>query len=318
MTYKVDIVEIDRIYLDNNNPRHDPIDSEPEIITHLLQEESVKQLARHIASIGSTSPLERIGVISHPSTPGAYVSLEGNRRLCALKLLADPDKADSENNKKYFRELAAKLGDISTIEVVIFSSLKTARPWIALRHEGEQDGIGTRRWNPQQKARFNADGGSPRNPNIQATRLIDYARRHNLLPEEELNKVSVTTITRFLSNPVFRDALGLQDNRTLTITVPQEEFDSTIIRFLTDALTPNSGVNSRTNSDDRKSYAEKLRSEGVTPETRGGEPNDLDAPPKSDSPPPEKRAPLKRNNKSPDDRNMLFPGSFMLELPTIS
>jgi hypothetical protein len=313
--YEVKTVEIDRIYLDNNNPRHDPIDSEPGVIAHLVREESVKQLARHIASIGGTSPLERMGVIPHPSIASAYVSAEGNRRLCALKLLADPDKADTEANKKYFRELAKKLGDtISTMEIVIFPSREAARPWVALRHEGEQDGIGTRPWNPSQKARFNASGESPKNPNIQATRLIDYARRRNLLPREELDKVSVTTITRFLHTQAVRDTLGLRDNKTLTITVLQEEFDHAITRLLTDAFTPGSGVHSRTNSDDRRSYAENLRTEGVAPKTRGQDSVDLDAPLKPDSSPPREKEPRLRNSKSPDDRKTVIPRIFVARI----
>lgn len=310
MTYEVGTIAIDQIYLDNNNPRHEPIASEPEIIAHLIKHESVKQLARNIATSGGTSPLERMGVVPHPTITGAYVSAEGNRRLCALKLLADPDKADTEANKKYFRDLSNQVGRLNTLEVVIFPSSQEVRPWMSLRHEGEQDGVGTRQWNSQQKARFNASGDKPKNPNIQATQLIDYARRYNLLTPQELAKISVTTVTRFLSNPVFRDTLGLQDNKTLTITVPQREFDRAVTRFLTDALNPESGVHSRTDADERKAYAEKLRAEGEAPITRGQKPNDLNATPEPAPSQAEGGGTRRRNNKSPDDRDVVIPKAF--------
>ena len=89
MTYSVKEVDLGRIYLDNNNPRHDPINNEAEIISHLIANEGVKPLARHIAKAGRTSPLERIAVVAHPKVKGAYVAAEGNRRVCAIKLLAD-------------------------------------------------------------------------------------------------------------------------------------------------------------------------------------------------------------------------------------
>lgn len=310
MTYKVDRIAIDQIYLDNDNPCHETIASEPEIIAHLVQNESVKQLARNIAEIGGTSPLERMGVVPHPKIAGAYVSAEGNRRLCALKLLADPDKADTEANKKYFRDLASRTDGISTLEVVIFPSLEVVRPWMALRHDGEQDGVGTRPWNPQQKARFKASGDKTKNPDIQATLLIDYARRQHLLTPQELAKISVTTVTRFLSNPVFRDTLGLQNNKTLTISVPQGEFDRAVKRFLSDALHGTSGVHSRTNADQRKAYAENLRAEGDAPLTRGQTPNNLNATPEPGPTQAEKRPAHRRNNKSPDARDTVIPKAF--------
>lgn len=314
MTYSIKEVDVSRIYLANENPRHDPIDTEPEIIQHLIAKEHVKPLARHIAKAGSTSPLERIAVVAHPKVKNAYIAVEGNRRICALKLLADPDKADSEANKKYFRELSEGMSaPPSMLEAVIFRDLQAARPWMSLRHEGEQGGIGTRPWDPNQKARFNAQEGNAQNPNIQASLLIDYARNQKLLSSKDIDAIRITTMTRYLSNPVFRDTLGLKDSKTLAITVPTEEFDRVVVRFLTDILDPKSGVNSRTKIEDRKSYAHKLRTEGVAPTTRGLDPLDAASAPrpkKSNPTQSGKSTSTQRNNRSPDDRKHVIPSKF--------
>lgn len=314
MTYTIKRVELRRIYLDNENPRHDPIKNEPEIIAHLIANEGVKPLARHIAEAGGTSPLERIAVVAHPKVNGAYIAAEGNRRVCAIKLLFDPDKADSESNKKYFRSLASRMTNRpSELEAVVFESMDLARPWVSLRHEGEQGGIGTKAWNPEQKARFSAKGISSPNANIQAMLLLDYARENNLLDSQEIAQLSITTLTRFLSNPVFRDLLGLTDNKTLTIQVPVEEFRRVITRFLTDALNTSSGVHSRTSVVDRKAYAERLRADNVAPVTRGRPLLDLNASPSIPSPLAEKLTPtssVTRNNPSPDDRRKIIPRGF--------
>ena len=313
MTYSVKEVDLGRIYLDNNNPRHDPINNEAEIISHLIANEGVKPLARHIAKAGRTSPLERIAVVAHPKVKGAYVAAEGNRRVCAIKLLADPDKADTDANKKYFRNLAAEmqLRPIA-LEAVIFSSLAEARPWISLRHEGEQGGVGTKPWNPAQQARFNAQGESgSSNPNIQAYLLKEYASKKGLLRGEELDALSITTLTRYLSNPAFRAALGLVDNRTLNVSVPVQEFDRVIRRFLSDSLNENSSVNSRTNAQQRVAYAEQLRVEGVAPSIRDLPVYNVTNEPKAlNKKPPEKKQSFPRNNRSPDDRRTVIPKEF--------
>lgn len=314
MSYSIKEVDVSRIYLANDNPRHDPIENEPEIIQHLIAHENVKPLARHIAKVGHTSPLERIAVIEHPKIKNAYIAAEGNRRVCAIKLLADPDKADTETNRKYFRTLSSGMvAPPIKLEAVVFSNMQAARPWMSLRHEGEQGGVGTKSWSPIQTARFNSQGENAQNPNIQASLLIDYARKHKLLPAKDIDSLSITTMTRYLSNPVFRDTLGLKDSKTLAITVPGDEFNHVVVRFLTDILDPLSGVNSRTDSEARKAYANKLRAEGVSPTTRGLDPLDAATapPPKKDnSSQPSKTTPLQRNNRSPDDRKHVIPSKF--------
>lgn len=312
MTYEVRVVSLSRIYLDNDNPRHVEIESEPEIIAHLVEKDGVKPLARDIAETGTTSPLERIGVVSHPLVKNAYIALEGNRRICALKLLMDPDKANTEADKKYFRTLAKKLTTTpDELEVVVFKDRASARRWISLRHEGEQDGVGTKQWNADQKSRFNTQGEGRRNPNNQAYRLKDYARKRNLLGEHQIEDVSVSTLTRYLSNPVFRATLGLVDNETLAITVPTGEFEKVVKRFLVDSLNIDSGVSSRSNAEQRKAYAEQLRSEGVAPTTRDLPTFDISTGPRptaKESPKTESKQ--QRNNRSPENRKNVIPKSY--------
>jgi len=309
--YRVDTVGLNRIYLDTDNPRHAELDNEQEVIHYLLNEENIKQLARDIAERGSVSPLERIAVVAHPSAKKAYITAEGNRRVCALKLLADPDKAPTEAHKKYFRALAEKVGQLPReYEVVIFEDMDAARPWIALRHEGGQDGVGVRAWDSAQKARFHAQGGGDKNPNVQSYLLMQYAATNKLLPQDQIERVSITTLTRFLSNPVVRDAIGLIDAKTLNITVASDEFDRVISRFISDSLDPSSGVHSRTDAKQRVAYAGRLREEGVAPTTRGLEPYDVLVASQSDGGGSSgKDGKKKRNNRSPDDRRSIIPAS---------
>lgn len=300
-------VRIAHVFLDNQNPRHDPIDSEPEIIAYLLKHESIKPLARSISKLGSTSPLERIAVTPHPKVTDRYVSAEGNRRICALKLLADPSKAGSEANKKYFKDLADAMGGApKTADAVIFNSMSEARPWLSLRHEGPQGGAGVRAWNSGQKARFNMQGGTISNPNVQATLLRDYAKKHSLIDDTQYKALSITTITRYLANPIFRNTLGLSDNKSLSVNVKKEEFDKIATQFLVDSVTPGSDVHSRTDVQQRIDYANKLRRAGLAPAATE-DVTDLSETPVTIK---QKNKRGQRDNQNPDDRKHVVPSAF--------
>lgn len=192
-TYKS--VAISRIYLGPANPRHDPINNEREIIAHLLKTEDIRPLAKSISQMGSTSPIELLALAPHPTAKNRFNTAEGNRRICALKLLSDPDKAPNEKEKKYFRALQSDLKKpIRSVMSVIFNDMAATRPWVSLRHEGEQGGVGTKAWNTRQSTRFNVLGDG-RNPNAQALQLVDYATGKRLLAPAELSQLSLTTLT---------------------------------------------------------------------------------------------------------------------------
>ncbi|WP_155631218.1 hypothetical protein [Burkholderia stagnalis] len=314
MTFEPKHIELRRIYLDNANPRHDPIDNESDIVAHLIAYEKVKALASDIAEKG-TSPLERLAVVPHDLARNSYVAVEGNRRLCALKLLADPEKAP-EPHRGFFRALSKKASLPEKIEVVAFKDRESARQWIELRHEGALDGVGTRPWNPAQKARFNAQGSPSSNPNAQALLMLDYAVRRGLISPDERATISLTTLTRFLSNPVFRNVLGLASAKDLSVVVPQDEFDRGIEKFLRDAMGgKDAGVHSRTNKEEREAYGRKLQKQGVAPTSRLAEP--VEFPVKQQSKPLDASRPgnqtsssPRRDNQSPDVRTTVIPTKF--------
>lgn len=101
---------------------------------------------------------------------------------------------------------------------------------------------------------------------------MDYSGRKRLLTPEELGQLSLTTLTRYLSNPVVRSALGLASNRALSITVPIDEFDRVLAKFLQDSLGAGAVVTSRKSAPERKAYGEQLGSSESAPKTRGLDP----------------------------------------------
>ncbi len=263
MTFEPKTIALSKIYLDPENPRHEALPDEQAIIHYLVAQEQVRKLAKNIAEAGSLSPLEPIAVIQHHKVKSGYTVVEGNRRICSLKLLADPDKAGTENDRRHFSNLAKGMGkNISRVQAIVFETREAAMRWFSLRHRGAQEGAGTKTWDSEQIARFNLRTNS-RDPNLQALLLIDYAKSQKLLSPEDINQLSITTLTRFLSTPIFRHHIGLANRNDIKINVPDSEFNRALTRFLSDSIDPGSDVHSRTTSADRKAYASQLVKDGV-------------------------------------------------------
>lgn len=258
-------VQLAKLHLDLQNYRHDEAATEDAAIAQLYTHEKVEALAKDIAEQGTLSPLDLIGVVPMPGNPGHFVAVEGNRRLCALLLLKDSDRAPTTESRAVMNKLAKQVQLPKTISVVCFTSKAVAKHWIDVRHLGPQEGQGLRAWNATAKDRAADDGG----PNKLAVAVLDRARDGKWLAEGATP--SVTTLTRYLKNREVRAALGLGHHRDLVFTHNQEEVDDALKQFLRDALPTGDGrqppVHSRSNDGDRAAYARELRDRGVAPKT---------------------------------------------------
>lgn len=309
-------VTFSSLHFDPQNPRREPMEDEADIRRVLCEDEGVLMLAQHISEHGQ-NPLARIAVIDHPALPGHYIVPEGNRRLCAMQLLRDPERAPTPTARKTFERLKKTGRPMpDTLEAVWFSTREVASPWLSVNHEGEQGGIGTVAWGTAEKARFNRGGERsairPKNPNVQALHLVDYATNRGLISPEQRNLISLTTLTRYL--PSLRATLALENSEDCTTRADREQFNAALQRFLIDAipsadpLKP-SPVHSRSKAADWKAYSVKLHHDGVSPTDRSHVPYDpMQAPP----PKPAAKAAQRRSTTHPDRRKYLIPGDFVV------
>tara|TARA_R110002072_G_scaffold298306_1_gene472073 strand:- start:487 stop:1740 length:1254 start_codon:yes stop_codon:yes gene_type:complete len=241
------------LLLHKENPRHPPKNDQEQIVHYLLADERVIKLARHIAENG-LNPLELLAVFKDPE--GNLVVAEGNRRLCALQLLNDPDKAPSKM-RSIFQTLSESPNIPDSIPVVEFSSYDEARIWMSVLHDGEQGGIGRRTWKPEQKSRASL------RPSRDALTVafLDYAEAEGLLGERSRSEYSVTTLTRYFGNPHVRSSMGIVSGPAdpeIEIDISAEDFKEIAGAFLDDYLSGD--VNSRTKSGDWKKYAQSVSS----------------------------------------------------------
>lgn len=299
-------VSFTKLHLDGQNPRHEATADEPSIISYLVRNEQVFPLAQDICNRG-LSPLERLAAIPHPTLDGHYVMVEGNRRLCAIKLLRDSAKAPAAERKAFKRLADLKPTLPRKIDVAVFENRELANDWIALKHGGLQGGIGTRSWNASQSSRFLESLSGGKRPNSLALAVLDYAQDTGILTQEQRASIALTTVTRYLTNPVVRSALGLSSASEFLVDVSLDEFNAVISQFLSDLL-DGTEVNSRSKSADRAAYGRKLLASGLSPSTRLAAPVSPVAPGAQTqaSPAGTKEQPnstgakTPRNNRSPD------------------
>ncbi|MHB1098714.1 MAG: hypothetical protein ACYCZR_04090 [Burkholderiales bacterium] len=312
-------VLFNNLHFDPVNPRGEPETDEEKIRDLFGSQSETLKLATHLAENGQ-NPLDRLGIIEHPRLPGHYVIREGNRRLCAMQLLRDPDRAPTEASRKAFQKLASAGRTIpDEVQAVLFHEKHKARVWMSVKHEGPQGGLGTLPWGSKEKTRFNREGetGStrPKNPNRQAEALLTYAVKERLITPEERNLIALTTITRYLPN--VRTALALLNTEDCTTNARHDEFNAALQRFLKDAKdtgTPGvkATVHSRSSSAQRTEYAEKLRSEGLSPVNRDLSPYDpsLSPPAKPEG----KGSATPKSATHPSKRKQLIPSSFAVAI----
>ena len=255
----IEAIPVSRLFLSLLNPRHEPLASEGAAIEYLCEHEYVYELARDISRHG-LNPLERFALVktgkgaSAKGSAPTYFVAEGNRRICAIKLLNDPDLAPA-HLRKGFERLSKEWPVIRTVAGVVFASLTDVDLWLDRIHKGLQGGAGRKEWNADQKTRHAGQGGGK---NRFALTVLDYAESKGLISAEE-RKGRLTTVQRFVVNDAFREAMGLDnsDPDALQRTRPESELDALLKRFIKDLL-GGQDVNSRMNRKDIIDYARKL------------------------------------------------------------
>jgi hypothetical protein len=261
MSLRKDKIPISSLFLDLENPRFEPVRDEAAAITHLAKDEKVAALAEDMIQQKGLNPLETIGVLlaSNKGQKERYTVLEGNRRICAVKLLNDPDLAPPSLRSRFVK-LAARWKEVKSLDVIAFTSRDEAKPWLERLHEGEKDGVGRKRWDSRQKQRFIGSG-----KNAQAMELLEIAEKEGWVTKGETDGI-LTTVQRFLNNPVLRNQLGIEgtDREVLRVSRPQDDFKKLAEQFIKDAVESRSApmkerlVHSRANGQDIVSYANRL------------------------------------------------------------
>jgi len=203
-------VNVDKLFLATDNPRHEEVDSEMEAIAKLSKTENVAEIARDISRHGLDPsarlivyPVEEDLKVNQIGKKTTFVVADGNRRLCALKLLHDPDKAPAHVRAAIERSSSQWMDPIEEVDVVVILDEERRRHWLNRIHNGTQGGAGRKQWSSEQKTRFS---GTKRN--IIAQILLDFAQASGLISEGD-RKGSFSHMARLVGNVLVSDTLGL-------------------------------------------------------------------------------------------------------------
>lgn len=248
-------VPVHRLFLWHENPRHSPVQSEARAIELLCRNENVLELISDIAEHG-LNPAERLILFPTDDAPLGeetnYIVVEGNRRVCALKLLHDPARAPS-NIRQSVERLSRDWLPIESVDAVVINDETRRRLWLTRIHDGPQGGRGRRSWSPEQKTRFN---GNLRNRLAQL--LLDYAENIGLLdPKERPGRLS--HMARLVQNPALRHTLGVSlsdDAGTPQRTRPKEDFDTILQMIIKE--TKEKRLGSQAKSEDIRNFAAEI------------------------------------------------------------
>lgn len=234
MSYGIEnarMISADRVFLDLENLRFPhQMQSEDDAISWLCDNENVFNLAKDIVERG-LNPLELIAVIKRGSN--SFYAPEGNRRLCAILLLNDPEKAPSKLRENFLK-LSKKLKPVKELFCVEFPDRSSVQIWIDRLHGGQDEGRGRSQWDANVKARRTQSNSSKSNQLPLA--VLDYGVENDLISEEDAQK-KLAIVKRFVGNPVFRNKLGIVKTENNFITdLAKDDFDKLLGKLFDDII----------------------------------------------------------------------------------
>ncbi|MFT5708680.1 MAG: hypothetical protein ACI9ES_002984 [Oceanospirillaceae bacterium] len=254
---------VDYLKLWKENPRFDTAESQSRIkladfVEEIISEPSDKtsffELIKSIIKLGFMD-FEPIVVWKDESD--RYVVAEGNRRILALKLLRNPDKAPKSIRKFIIQQSnLIDRNNIDKVQVCVAPSLEATRWYVLQRHSTSSI---QKPWQRLQQQRFIVSlydeyeqninriisvTGFTRSEIIQALRYVqlrDLATRKQVtnlmsIEEKELiysNRISMTILERWFASESVRERWGIQfDGMKVKITSNEDSFLHAYGKFL--------------------------------------------------------------------------------------
>src|SRR6266404_3101689 len=266
------------LFLDPENPRIPAgrqLAGERAIIEELVVHEDVYTLAKNIVENGFFPSEPLVAVFEN----GKYHVVEGNRRLAACKVLANPSSAPEDHAKK-FKTLAATFDVklLSKLPVVVAPSREATIPLIIARHTATQ----IEKWKPAMQAHFYSNllvhGLSvdevAQKFGLKPSEIREAIHAHNLykmacrlnLPDKESDIVAdprrfnLTTLGRIFDTPYAKEffAVEFQADGTIIGNIPADEFTKGFARIVSDIASGDQTSRTLETSEDIKNYLSGL------------------------------------------------------------
>ena len=304
------------LLIDEQNPRISvPNEGQRKALQSLAAhlKEKLPVLAAHIVTHG-LNPSDLPIVIPFPETADRYIVLEGNRRIAAIRAMETPEilsgvvsphvlKRLRQSSKEYLQN------PIDAIDCVVMQDREEARPWIKLRHTGENAGAGTVKWGSDETNRFDARTGKPK-IHFQA---LEFLQERGELSPELRRKLPTTSFRRLLGTPAVRSRLGVEvQNGVLYLLADPARVSKALMYVVRDLADKKLKVANIYTERQRATYAAKLpRGVAVTAKASTGQ-----GTPASQYAAAGGTPPSSSKSKTPKKRDRLIPYDCLLSIPS--
>ena len=257
--YSYKSISISDLALFLQNPRLSDSENQIESVRKMIRDQGdgLIKLGSSIVADG-LSPIELVGVAFDEATK-KYVVLEGNRRVCALKLLNNPSLAEDKSFRGAFEVLKNTFDNnpISEVNCVVFETVADSFKWVIRRHTGRQEGAGMVPWDPiqQDRANVNLMGKAPST----ILQLIDSFESNPYFDASlkyRISEIPITNIERLIGDPEVRTKCGYEiENGILKESKAKEYCGKVMSKVFNDFLPPNGlTVSSIYTSGNRREY----------------------------------------------------------------
>ena len=277
-------LSITSLKLDDRNPRlPDTPDgkplSQPKIIEYLVDYEGAYELAKKIAAQGYFPNEEPIVCKENKKT----VVLEGNRRVCACKILLNPDLLKGATKRKTINKLLRDfdIAIIKKLHVRQAPNRESADVIIVNRHT---EGAEIEKWDKTRQDKFfylRYDDGESLDElsskfAISTSALKDGIIRHNVYVEmkelelpnkvrkdlENESKFPMTNVERFYKSKEGKEFLCIEfdEKGRVKHKLPKEEFAKRLTKIVIDTTEKRLNSRSLGDEDARKKYLSELTS----------------------------------------------------------
>jgi len=318
-------IPLSKLQMDLENPRHPEAESQKAIIDWMTSGpsksgEKLLELTKDIAAHG-INPADQINVIA--TSGGNYKVLEGNRRVTATKLLANPDSAPKSWQERFRKVANAAKHTPKSLESIIWDNAEEAYHFIELKHMGAANGAGTVAWSPKQKGRHDKRVNRT-SRDWRAIQLLDYVKESQLFDANTKACASdarfpLTTLTRILSDKNMRDFLGIQDiDQELHFAIEGNEAAKAISKVVEDLGSKAINVSELKNAAQREEYRNSFSKPDRPDSTKQITPTPLSTPTAPASTPTPKATPLpgKTPVRAPANRTTLVPAGTNIPIPS--
>lgn len=272
---------LDQLQLHLSNPRFDGLANQRDALEKIVLSQGSKlvNLAEDIVANGM-SPAHRMLVMKSPGKGTSdFIVVDGNRRLAAIRILANPSALDGMSGvgdltAQKLRKLAKdfNVDDVQPFDVFVCKNEAEARHWIEAIHTGENDGRGVVGWDGIATARY-------RGKNI-SLKVLDFVKAAGKLSTDEtaaLERFPITNLDRLLGSPEIRELLGLTlEGGDLMSDLPQAELLRPLKKVVSDLASKSVTVAQLKSKADRLKYVNALGKNLPDLSKRSGTPEHLD------------------------------------------